>query len=81
MESPQFPKGKIAFLFNMGHDEADRVHVGGDHHFGAWPLLMNDEVTHGIYPACVSVGFRQPLQRRGYLSLISRGPVAVIEHL
>ena len=81
MNPPQLAKGEVTVLVNVGDDQADGIHVGGEEHLGARSLFVDDEIAQGINPAVVRIGFSQTLDGGGNLPLISGRAVAGVEHL
>ena len=74
-DAPQAAHPEEALLFDVGDDEADGVHVGGEHHPGALPPLMDHEVAQGVGAHLVGQGLGQAGDDLPDAPLVPRGAV------
>lgn len=77
----QLSKGEVTVLIDVGDNETNGIHVGGEHDFGAITLFMYDQVSQGVDIAFVGVRFCQALEGRGDLPFLPGGTVAGVKHL
>ena len=81
VEPSHLAEAEEALLLDVGDDAADGIHMGGKHHPGAAPLLVGDEVAHGVPAAFIHEGHGQLFQHVGHLGLVAGGAVTGVEGL
>ena len=52
----QAAEAEVSLLFNVGDHQADAVHMGREHQLFPRPLLVDNQIPHGIHPILVHIG-------------------------
>ena len=63
-----------ALVINMGDDEADFIHVRGDHHpFAGFTFFEGDDIAHRIYAHLIYEGRNLPQHQFAHALFEARG--------